>query len=286
MGYLWSCRCDENSTMQLTWASDTHLNLVNKSERFDFYSQIKSAGNEGVILSGDIAEFDSLFTVLSEMETELEQAVYFVLGNHDFYSDSIANVKAKLKQFLLNRPNLYYLPLSGPIKLNAKTVILGQDGWADGRYGDFKASTMTSLDSQKIVDLHRANITGRDSLLTKMQQLADGDAVKLKLNLSQVKSHYKKIIVVTHVPPFAQASCYHGLANDANSLPFFSCKAIGDILYDFAGNNPHQQVLVLCGHTHFAKDYSPLQNLTVRVAAAKSGFPKIADIIKVGDCNE
>ena len=31
---------------------------------------------------------------------------------------------------------------------------------------------------------------------------------------------------------------------------YFACKAVGDLLLEVMGNRPHNQLTVLCGHTH------------------------------------
>ena len=79
-----------------------------------------------------------------------------------------------------------------------------------------------------------------------------------------------------HVPPFREASRFDERGSDKFSLPFFSCKMVGDLLFETAKNNPNKSFTVLSGHTLEAYHYQPLPNLEIRVGAAEYGVvPKI-----------
>lgn len=66
------------------------------------------------------------------------------------------------------------------------TFLVGQDGWADGRLGNYYDSQIVLNDSKMIADLFQAKILGRSQLLAKMQQLADHDAEQLQMQLMNV----------------------------------------------------------------------------------------------------
>lgn len=82
---------------------------------------------------------------------------------------------------------LYWLPAAGIQCLTEKTLLLGQDGWADARLGDVYESHLKLNDSRYIIDLFQAELLGKSSLIDKMQQLADEDALQLQQDL-----HIKK----------------------------------------------------------------------------------------------
>ena len=75
-------------------------------------------------------------------------------------------------------------------------VLLGQDGWADGRYGDFTNSLVVLNDSRLIEELFQQSCLGRNNLGEKMRTLADADAIALEKNITgiigaqQVKKNY------------------------------------------------------------------------------------------------
>src|SRR5262249_22167751 len=130
-------------------------------------------------------------------------------------------------------------------------------------------------------DLFQEKILGKYQLLEKMQQLADADAMKLQNDLEQaIGQAPKKIMVLTHVPPFKEACLYEGKISGDDWLPYFSSKVIGDLLTTVAQQNPKIEFLVLCGHTHSEANVC-YDNLVVEVGKAKYCQPEIQKIILV-----
>ncbi|CZH31084.1 phosphoesterase [Legionella pneumophila] len=60
-----------------------------------------------------------------------------------------------------------------PLQLNNNTILVGQDGWADGQLGNYDDSQVVLNDSRMIADLFQEKLLGRSQLLAKMQQLTD-----------------------------------------------------------------------------------------------------------------
>jgi hypothetical protein len=88
-------------------------------------------------------------------------------------------------------------------------------------------------------------------------------------------------IVATHVPPFREAAWYQGRPLADDYLPFFSCKAAGDVLLNVAGSHPACRIVVLCGHTHGGGEVQVLENLRVVTGPAEYGRPEIQQVIDV-----
>lgn len=233
--------------MKFLWITDIHLNFVSLDKREQFYQGLKDA--DAIVISGDIAEAPSIAKILSEVADHVGKPIYFVLGNHDYYHGEINNIRDVMQILTQENPYLFWLGCCEPIKLDSDTVLVGEDGWADGRYGDY-ANTQVSLnDSWLIIDLSQERILGRYKLLEKMQQLADHDATALynKLIISASEG-VKKIVIVTHVPPFKETALYQGKMSSDDFLPFFASKATGDVLLEFAKNNTQIEILVLYGN--------------------------------------
>lgn len=267
--------------MQYAWLTDIHLNFIDDVARQKFYQEIVNAKCDGVLISGDIAEAPSVVDILNEMAVCIDKPIYFVLGNHDYYRGQIQEVRDAMTELTKNNNKLFWLPASGMQKLDNNTFLIGQDGWADGRLGGYQNSRVVLNDSRMIADLFQEKILGKYQLLEKMQQLADADAVKLQNALKEaVSQNPKKIIVLTHVPPFKEACVHEGKISGDDWLPYFSSKVIGDVLTGVAQKNPEIEFLVLCGHTHSAAsvDYG---NLTIRVGKAEYCWPEIQKIILV-----
>ena len=101
---------------------------------------------------------------------------------------------------------------------------------------------------------------------------------EVKNDLAQaIEQRPKKIIVLTHVPPFKEVCLHNGQISDDGWLPYFSSKVMGDVLMPFANDNPSIDFLVLCSHTHSDAHYQPLANLTVKTGKAEYYHPIIHD---------
>ncbi len=264
--------------MKLIWISDVHLNFLEKFKEYrnNFYTKIKEAKGDAVVLTGDIAESHNVVMYLEEMEAAVSKPVYFVLGNHDFYGSSVKAVKASVR-------HLGHLPVypSG-VEINASTTLIGVDGWGDTRNGDYNNSRLTMNDWVYINDLRSEYGKGMASLKKKLMQLADSDAKKLERRvLKAVEKGYKKIIIATHVPPFEDVCLNAGKKSTSSGLPFFSSKCLGDAILPIAKKNPAVDFLWISGHTHSRAKYKPCNNMTCKVAKAEYYHPQIEEIIQI-----
>lgn len=267
--------------MQYAWLTDIHLNFIDDVARQKFYQEIATTKCDGVLISGDIAEAPSLSPILSEMVNYINKPIYFVLGNHDYYKGQINEVRDAVTSLTKEHDKLFWLSVSGIQKLDNDTLLIGQDGWADGRLGDYQNTRVVLNDSRMIADLFQEKVLGKYQLLEKMQKLADADALKLQNDLKQAVSLIpKKIIVLTHVPPFKEACLHEGKISSDDWLPYFSSKVIGDVLTTAAKQNPKIEFLVLCGHTHSAAN-NCYGNLAIEVGKAEYCRPEIQKIILV-----
>lgn len=264
--------------MKLLWLTDIHLNFLGSKKRKKFYETLSEG--DAVLISGDIAEAPSITVLLQEMATNIQKPIYFVLGNHDYYRGNIEIVRTEMCALTKATQLLHWLPACEPILLEEQTVLVGQDGWADGRYGDYHNSGVVLNDSLLIGDLFQQKILNRSSLLKKMQQLADEDAKQLDKKIEQAITlhHPRKIIVLTHVPPFKEACLYQGKISNEDWLPYYASKATGDVLMALAQKYSAIEFLVLCGHTHSRVCYNPLDNLIVKTGWAEYGQPELQDM--------
>ncbi|MBI2791142.1 MAG: metallophosphoesterase [Gammaproteobacteria bacterium] len=266
--------------MKFAWLTDIHLNFLYEDKRKQYYDEI-NRNCDAIVISGDIAEAKSVTNILQEMAHHIKKPIYFVLGNHDFYHGQINDVRDSMRLLTKNNPHLFWLGCCDPIKLDADTILVGEDGWVDGRYGDYANTPVSLNDSRLIADLFQERILGRFQLLEKMQQLADKDANNLYTKLeTAAKENPKKMVVVTHVPPFRETAMHEGKISTDDFLPFFSSKVTGDMLMKFANEHTSIEILVLCGHSHDWCSYHPLDNLTVFVGKAEYTRPCSQGVIE------
>ena len=267
--------------MKSAWLTDLHLNFLTPQERLVFYQTIIDTMIDAVFISGDSAEAPSIHEILLEMSHIIRKPIYFVLGNHDYYRGSVAGVRADMTRLTQTSEFLHWLPASGVQKLSADILLVGTDGFADGRYGDYENSPVSLNDSYLIDELYQKKLLSKKHLQFKMQQLADDDAKQLYHDIETGVATYKpkKIIVLTHVPPFPEVCMYQGRQTDDYFLPYFSSKATGDVLLRAACHYPLVEFLTLCGHTHSYACSNPFPNLTITVGAAEYYYPNIQEVI-------
>src|SRR5262249_3948719 len=155
---------------------------------------------------------------------------------------------------------LRWLPAVAPIELAEDTILLGHDGWGDGRLGNYHRSGVMLNDHVLIEEL--AGLT-KDRRLTVLHRLGDEAAAYLRELLPAALDRYQRVIVATHVPPFKEACWHEGKISDDDWLPHFTCKATGAVIREAAASRPERQVEVLCGHTHGEGVARILPNLVV-----------------------
>ena len=268
--------------MKLAWLTDVHLNFLDADERKKFYQGIINTKCDGVLISGDIAEAPSIKNILTELATVIKKPIYYILGNHDFYRGQIDAVRNEMTALTESNEYLFWLPASKVMQLDNDILLVGQDGWADGRLGDYHNTRVALNDSRMISDLFQEKLVGRSQLLTKMQQLADYDASQLQEQLMQAAiQRPQRIIVLTHIPPFKEACLHEGKISDDDWLPYFASKASGDVLMNICTKHPNIDFLVLCGHTHGKATYHPFPNMIVEAGHAEYKNPEIQKMIVI-----
>ena len=171
-----------------------------------------------------------------------------------------------------------YLTDSGPIELSRDHFLVGEDGWGDATEGDYENSTVRLNDFIKIKDFGRVDPISWPRLL---QQEGAESANRLRLKLNLLPDSARKVLVLTHVPPFRESCWYEGKTTDDSWAPFFVCGPVGKLLEQFALEHPEVETTVLCGHTHHAGTAQMMPNLIVHTAAAEYGAPRVERVIEV-----
>ncbi len=258
--------------MKIVWMSDIHLNFL--KDAHPFFEEVKKMECDHIIISGDIAESHNVISYIEDMEFTTNKPIHFVLGNHDFYGSSIKKVKKSVR-------HLNWIPRNYGTPLSDKTIIIGADSWGDCRNGDFENSHLTMSDWLYIEELNTAYLQGQQELKRTLQKFADADARAIKRKaLKAIKNGYTHIIIVSHVPPFEEASYNAGRKSTPSGLPFFSSKILGELITPIAKKNPDIKFTWLCGHTHSKVTLNILKNFVVKVAPSEYFIPQVAEVIE------
>ncbi len=263
---------------RVTWITDVHLDFLQAEQIDSFCGQIAREQSDVVLIGGDIGQAGNIVEYLEYVEAKLSLPIYFVLGNHDYYRGSIAQVRERVTALSRNNQNLNWLPASGVVELTPNTALVGHDGWGDGRLGDYAGSSVMLNDFRLIGDLAGLDAVSRGE---KLGLLGDEAAAYLYTVTSEALTRYRRVIVLTHVPPFKRACLYKGQIGGDEWLPHFTCKAVGDVLSGLMTKWSDKALTVYCGHTHHAGRIDILPNLRVVVGGAEYGAPEIQSTYEV-----
>ncbi len=265
--------------MKLAWLTDIHLNFLDFDPLSDFMVFLFKHDAEAFLISGDIAEGDTIgqyLNILSECVSG--RKIYFILGNHDFYRSSIERVRQTVREVCRSSENLVWLPGIDLIELSADTALIGHDGWADGRFGDYHGSGLQMSDHHIIEDFRRLD---QEAILEKMQELAAEGADHLDRTLRAALAKYDRVVALTHPPPFEEACLNSGRIPEPDFLPHYASKVTGETLKAVMQEYPGKSLTVLCGHVHYPAEVEILPNLKVIVGGARYSHPEIQRVIEV-----
>ena len=266
--------------MRLAWCTDIHLNFLEADELTRFCDAIATHPDapEAVVITGDISEAPGLSEHLAFLERELDRPIYFVLGNHDYYRGSIQSVRAAMRALSSTSRHLRWMPAAGVVRLGTDVALVGHDGWADGRLGDYARSRVLLNDYLHIDEL--AYLPKGERLL-KLNALGDEAAAYFRETLPSALDGYAHVVVATHVPPFSAACVQDGKVSDDDWLPHFSCHAVGEALLEVMARYADRTMTVLCGHTHGEGTAVIRPNLTVHTGHAHYGAPVVQRVLEL-----
>jgi predicted MPP superfamily phosphohydrolase len=258
--------------MRLAWATDIHLNFLSHLQARSFFWKIAEAQPDAVVLTGDIAEAPNVEEYLTEMAEHLQRPIYFVLGNHDFYGGSIADVRHRMAEITATHRWLRWMNAAGVVPLTEETALVGHDGWADGRLGHGAETPVMLNDFFHIRELIGLSTEDR---FARLGCLGDEAAAHFREVLLAAFTRFRTVVLLTHVPPFREACWHDGQISGDDWLPLFASLAPGEVLRSVMSARPDRKLIVLCGHTHGEGYADILPNLRVLTGGADYGAPQL-----------
>lgn len=255
----------------LPWCADIHLDHARPDAEERFLDALRRRGGEPVVISGDISVARDLVPTLERIADAVARPIAFVLGNHDHYGSSIDGVRDAVRALHARRPEIVWLPPAGPMFLDQHTVLIGVDGWADGRYGDGLGTPLRLNDDRLIAEI--AAQPDNSHRLAARRVLADADAARLDVLIGDAVGLAPHVVIATHVPPVTEVLPAHGRLSSPDWWPILVCGATGATLRARARQHPRHRFTVLAGHTHVAADVMVGANIRVVTNAARHGAP-------------
>lgn len=264
---------------RLVWMTDLHLDAADETQRRRFFDLVRHHRASTILIGGDISNGTQSLDFLKQLAGLSNGPLYFVLGNHDFYYGSIDKTRELATQLAEKNDSIHYLTVEGEIKLSPAVALIGHDGWADGRYGDFLHSTIMLNDYILIRDFDSLK---KEELLKRLHQLGKEAADNLKESLKRALKWAEQVILLIHAPPFEEACFYEGEVTNTNWGPHFVAKAVGDMLREEMHNYPDKKLLVLCGHAHHGADIAISSNIRALTGHSELGEPSVQGVINLG----
>jgi predicted phosphohydrolase len=252
-------------------------------ERHQFLETVAERA-DAVAITGDIGESTDIIDLLKEIEGVLRRPIYFVLGNHDFYRGSIGKTRDEVAELAQQSEHLVYMTATSVVALTPQTALIGHDGWADARLGDFEKSHVVLNDYVAIEELRKwkgESALDKPALAEALNALGDEAARHLERALRPAVANHSSVIALTHVPPFREAAWYRGKNSDDDHLPHFACKAVGDVLRQVMDSYQKSRLLVLCGHTHGRGEAHITDNIHVLTGEAEYAEPVIQRVFDI-----
>jgi Icc-related predicted phosphoesterase len=161
--------------------------------------------------------------------------------------------------------------------LSETTALAGHDGWADGRLGLGQLSEVLLNDHFLIEELSGLR---KPELFRRLRALGDEAAQQLGRVLEEALQACPRVILLTHVPPFREASWHEGRLSDGDHLPHFASQAAGETILEVLDHYPGRHLTVLCGHTHSRGQAQIRPNLLVQTGIAEYGRPVLQAVIE------
>ena len=263
---------------RVVWLTDLHLNHCDDELVDRLFAEVNEQRPDSVWISGDFSESFQLLRYLRWIAHVFPCPIYFVLGNHDFYFASIKLIRDQVAELCQKWDNLFYLSQLDAVPVGNQTMLVGHDGWSDGRLGDYERSVVMMHDYHTINDLAGLDKEHRWEVL---KNLGDEAGQHIGRNLENAFADSNKAFVLTHVPP-TRGSCWHnGSLSDDQWAPHFTCHAVGEAIRNVLRNRPEKEVTVLCGHTHGEGTSQPAQNWTIHTGKALYGHPAITRVFEL-----
>jgi len=266
-----------SKTKHLDWITDPHLDHFRSKEMLiSFVDKLYARDSAGLLITGDIAESHNIVPFMEIVGGAYQRPVYFVLGNHDYYGGWMAETQSKVRELCRDVPHdiLNWMSDRGPVWFDDTTALIGHDGFYDGQEGaPGLGFAMTDFCSPHgIHDLIQALGKGSHELFEKLLELGQNSADHVHMQATKAyRKGARRILVLTHVPPFLGASYYRGRPSEPRAAPFYVNKSMGDVLLDLANEMPDATFEVYAGHTHGKREYRPCENMVVRVGNARYG---------------
>lgn len=249
------------------WFTDTHLDKVPPWALIRFIAHIIKENPKGVFLTGDISTGLLIDWHLKMLATFVKCPIYFVLGNHDYHFSSIEKTHEKIRKLKQDFPNLIWMTEAGVVHLSDEVALIGTEGWYDANNGKPEYLKFT-FDWFLTEDFR--NLPSMEERIELWRKMADQSAHDLVDKIEKaIEQGYKSIYVLTHFPPWREATRDVGTILEQFWLPYNVNIRLGKALEKAMESHKKRYITVLAGHTHTDCWIHVSRNIECKVSKAK-----------------
>jgi 3',5'-cyclic-AMP phosphodiesterase len=260
----------------LLWITDAHLDHLSATLQDAWLEKLAKSPAEMLLLGGDTANSRTFSRMIGRIKEVFPGKVTLVAGNHDYYHTSISEFRSELACHF-RAGVIAFEPgcQSKPLPLADGVYLCGSGGWGDASAGCADATSMELNDEHLIAELRSGNLTAR------LRELGKESAEHLQTQLAAVPEDASCVIILTHVPPWPEATWHEGRRSDVWALPRFCWQAGGNVISQAAQQMPETRFIVLCGHTH-SDGICKMGNITCHTAGSAYGRIDHSGMISLG----
>ena len=250
------------------WYSDPHMNLsvLPFLKRLHVVA-LKKLNADGLFITGDISTGRWLESDLRFLAKHFSGPIYFVLGNHDYHGRHVESVHGDVRRLCRTYPNLHWLTETPTISLNEDVALIGTEGWYDCALGDPELLRYSTLpDSYLTFDFLQMDSLEERIVVWREMSKRSSEIIAGKLEVALVD--HQTVYVLTHVPPWKEATRAVGTKMEKFWLPYNTNSAMGGAIERVMAGRKKKRVIVLAGHTHTPCKIRVTNNIECNVAPA------------------
>lgn len=271
--------------LPFAWVTDPHLDHLNGIHFRGFIRDLANVPETMIIITGDIttgARLTADLTSLAEGVSSAGKQIYFVLGNHDLWNETIEGARRLARDVAQRHTNLIYLPTVDPIQLGpfSNEYLIGVNGYGDARGGNFALSNVSLVDYRLCASLRGLS---KDRLQRVLQDLGEESAFEFSEAVAKLPSTATRLYLATHVPPFVEAHWFKDIPATDDFTPHFVNVALGREILHTAKMRPELDIVVLAGHVHWGTRVRMAPNVVCYVGWAEYGQPAVQDLHTIPD---
>lgn len=248
------------------WYTDTHLDKIPIWKKLKFIKEVARENPKGIFLTGDISNGRQTITDLQIIADHVACPIYFVYGNHDYHFTTMQHAHDNIRKLCQKNSNLIWMTEAGIVPLNEEVALIGTEGWYDAEEGRPEYLKIT-FDWFLVPDFRK--LPNMNARIKNWRELAAKSADDITDKLEKaIEQKYKSIYILTHFPPWREATRDVGTFMEKFWLPYNTNLHLGRSIEQVMAEHKKKHATVLAGHTHTPLEIRISRNIECKIGSA------------------